>query len=407
MKKNIALLAVFAFLIFFVLQIIPSALASSCKISAKLLQHGSKGASVTCLQEDLSVTPVTGYFGNITKSAVIAYQNLKNLKADGVVGKETITSLNDTGTSISESTPDTSIATPVVTPTVVISTANENLPTGCSSDTGYSITSGISCAPLPAGCSSTSGWSSTTGESCASTSTSTTTTATLPAGCTSTTGWSPTTGQSCSTISSLPVGCTSTSGWSSTTGQACSVTLTYPAGCTSTAGWSPTTGESCSTASSLPTGCSSTSGWSPTTGQACSLIVIYPSGCTSNVGYSTTTAQSCATATTLPAGCTSTTGWSPTTGQSCTTTTSYNNPSNSTVSFSQNNVSLNIGQTSNVTLYGALSSNYYVSNNSNSSVASATINGNTLSLYGYSDGSSNVSICSSGATCSTLYVNVP
>jgi archaellin len=79
---------------------------------------------------------------------------------------------------------------------------------------------------------------------------------------------------------------------------------------------------------------------------------------------------------------------------------------NSVISFSQNNVTLNIGQTGTVTLYGSSSGSYYVNSNSNSSVASASISGNTISLYGNSSGSSNISVCSSGATCSTLYVNV-
>lgn len=60
-----------------------------------ILQEGSSGDHVANLQEDLSELgyfsgDVTGYFGSITKNAVIAFQKAYNLYCDGVVGSKTI-----------------------------------------------------------------------------------------------------------------------------------------------------------------------------------------------------------------------------------------------------------------------------------------------------------------------------
>lgn len=82
---------------------------------------------------------------------------------------------------------------------------------------------------------STSGFDSSTGFLC---------------GCTSNVGWSTTTGNSCS-VGNLPAGCNSTDGFSTVTGNRCDgiymppVSVSYPSGCTSTSGFSTTTGESC------------------------------------------------------------------------------------------------------------------------------------------------------------------
>ena len=68
------------------------------------------------------------------------------------------------------------------------------------------------------------------------------------------------------------------------------------------------------------------------------------------------------------------------------------------VSFSQNNISINTGNSTTVTVSnngGSYYYGYYVSNNSNSSVASATINGSTLTVYGSSYGSIQFSGCQS------------
>jgi len=55
-------------------------------------------------------------------------------------------------------------------------------------------------------------------------------TGTLPAGCTSSTGFSTTTGQSCAGTVTLPAGCTSSSNYSSTTGQPCGTGTTVVTG---------------------------------------------------------------------------------------------------------------------------------------------------------------------------------
>lgn len=70
----------------------------------------------------------------------------------------------------------------------------------------------------------------------------------FPAGCTTWTGYSTVTGMSCSSGGggSLPAGCTSTAGFSTTTGARCDSGSSLPAGCSTTAGFSPTTGASCS-----------------------------------------------------------------------------------------------------------------------------------------------------------------
>ncbi len=72
------------------------------------------------------------------------------------------------------------------------------------------------------------------------------------------------------------------------------------------------------------------------------------------------------------------------------------------VGFSQNNLNINVGGVSAVTLSGA--GGYYVSNSSNSSVASIQINGSTAIVKGISAGSSNISVCESGGQCSLLFV---
>ena len=75
-----------------------------------------------------------------------------------------------------------------------------------------------------------------------------------------------------------------------------------------------------------------------------------------------------------------------------------------TVSFGSTNPTVSVGQTYSVPVYGGTS--YYISSNSNSNVAQASLNGSTLNLYGVSAGSSSVLVCSSSGSCNTLYVNV-
>ena len=77
---------------------VPASTVSSGYAFAKDLTVGSKGADVTALQSMLGVTPATGYFGSITKAAVIKYQLAKSITpAAGYVGAKTRASLNGGG----------------------------------------------------------------------------------------------------------------------------------------------------------------------------------------------------------------------------------------------------------------------------------------------------------------------
>jgi peptidoglycan hydrolase-like protein with peptidoglycan-binding domain len=61
----------------------------------KDLKAGSKGSDITALQNLLGVSPATGYFGELTKAAVIKYQISKGISpANGYVGAKTRASLN-------------------------------------------------------------------------------------------------------------------------------------------------------------------------------------------------------------------------------------------------------------------------------------------------------------------------
>jgi hypothetical protein len=77
------------------------------------------------------------------------------------------------------------------------------------------------------------------------------------------------------------------------------------------------------------------------------------------------------------------------------------------LSLSQNSVTLSVGQSQAVTVnnYGI---GFYVSANSNSSVASASVSGNQVNLYGLTNGTTNISICSNSGNyaCANIYVTV-
>ncbi len=77
------------------------------------------------------------------------------------------------------------------------------------------------------------------------------------------------------------------------------------------------------------------------------------------------------------------------------------------ISFSQTTVNMPAGQTQQVTMTG--SGGYYISSNSNQAIASANINGPTLTIGGVSAGSTNINVCSTASnatTCGTVIVNV-
>jgi hypothetical protein len=73
--------------------------APSTSHAPTCLQPGDSGTEVRCLQEQLSKLgyfhhPVTGYYGHITKAAVIAFQRDHGLHPDGVAGPQTRSLLN-------------------------------------------------------------------------------------------------------------------------------------------------------------------------------------------------------------------------------------------------------------------------------------------------------------------------
>jgi len=83
----------------------------------KDLTVGSSGSEVSALQSAIGVTPATGYFGSVTKAAVIKFQASKGLPATGYVGKLTRAALN--GSAV--------VTTPVVTTPVVTGVVNSGV----------------------------------------------------------------------------------------------------------------------------------------------------------------------------------------------------------------------------------------------------------------------------------------
>ncbi len=79
--------------------------------------------------------------------------------------------------------------------------------------------------------------------------------------------------------------------------------------------------------------------------------------------------------------------------------------SSGSLTLGQTNVTVAIGQSDAVTISGG-SGTYYVSSNSNGSVASAAVNGASVTISGVATGTDSVSVCSSDGLCSTIYVTV-
>ncbi len=75
------------------------------------LTVGSTGADVTALQNALGVSPATGYFGSITKAAVVSYQTAHGIPSTGFVGPLTRASLNGSSTSVTTTTTTTNSST--------------------------------------------------------------------------------------------------------------------------------------------------------------------------------------------------------------------------------------------------------------------------------------------------------
>lgn len=79
--------------------------------ASALVQQGDSGSEVTTLQQRLQELGyfqgnATGYFGSVTKAAVMDFQQAKGLNSDGVVGAKTETTLNETRQSSSQSASD-------------------------------------------------------------------------------------------------------------------------------------------------------------------------------------------------------------------------------------------------------------------------------------------------------------
>ena len=86
--------------------------SASSMMFSKDLTVGSSGDEVTALQNKLGVSPASGYFGSITKAAVMKFQSENGVPSTGFVGPLTRAKLNG---SASVSTPSTgSVSTPVV-----------------------------------------------------------------------------------------------------------------------------------------------------------------------------------------------------------------------------------------------------------------------------------------------------
>ena len=78
--------------------------------------------------------------------------------------------------------------------------------------------------------------------------------------------------------------------------------------------------------------------------------------------------------------------------------------SSNQVAFGVTNPSIAAGSSISVSLSGG--SNYYISSNTNTNIATASVSGSTLTLYGMSAGSDSVVVCPSSGSCNTLYVTV-
>jgi len=87
-----------------------SAPTTSSYTFAKDLTVGSRGADVTALQNLLGIKPATGYFGSLTKAAVIKYQLSKGISpAAGYVGAKTRAVLNASVTTTTTTTTTTTV----------------------------------------------------------------------------------------------------------------------------------------------------------------------------------------------------------------------------------------------------------------------------------------------------------
>src|SRR6185295_660020 len=84
-------------------------------------------------------------------------------------------------------------------------------------------------------------------------------------------------------------------------------------------------------------------------------------------------------------------------------------PITGAITLSQSNVNLNAGQNTTINIYNSVynAGAYYISSNSNSSVASVGVSGSVITVYAVSAGSTTVSVCANNSSqCATLYISV-
>jgi|GEM_PF-1027413 len=74
------------------------------------------------------------------------------------------------------------------------------------------------------------------------------------------------------------------------------------------------------------------------------------------------------------------------------------------LTFSNNNLALNTGANTTVTLFGG--SGYYISNSNNQNVATFTVNGSTVSVSALSAGSASATVCQAAGQCGVIYAVV-
>ena len=99
--------------------------SGSCYQYTTTLAVGSKGAAVSALQAQLNVTPATGYFGAVTKAAVMSYQASHGLAQVGLVGPGTRAALNASCTTTTTGTGTTTGTTTQTGPvTAMLATDN-------------------------------------------------------------------------------------------------------------------------------------------------------------------------------------------------------------------------------------------------------------------------------------------
>lgn len=147
----------------------PTGSSSSCvELTSTALRYQAKDVNtngeVTTLQTFLNdnnylPTAPTGFFGAGTLKAVKAFQSANGINPTGFVGPNT--------RSVIKTVSCSSVVSGSATIPDNYSPVTTSLPAGCTSSTGFSRTTGLSCASsFPAGCDSASGYSVTTGVKC-------------------------------------------------------------------------------------------------------------------------------------------------------------------------------------------------------------------------------------------------